>query len=298
MSEWIEPGAAPSVCCVVVNWNGYADTLACLESLAQQDYPSLRTVVIDNGSTNDSVARIRAAFPQVLLIETGKNLGFPSGCNVGMRQSWAQGDDFVWLLNNDTVVGPDTCSKLVRKALATPGVGLVGCVLNYMHDPAHVQAWGGGNIDVLLGRSSHFHAPAPLGPKTYMTFASVLIPREVMHKVGILYEGFFMYWDDADLALRVTRAGYSMTVAEDTHILHKEGGSSAPKSPVIDRYAAAAGLHFLHRHSPVPLFSQVWFIAVRLLARIARRQPGNVRAVWSAVGDYLQQRKQTFTDQL
>ena len=291
-------GATPSVGCVIVNWNGYADTLACLDSLAQQDYPNLRIIVVDNGSTNDSVARIRAAHPHISLIETGKNLGFPTGCNVGMRQAAADGDAFVWLLNNDTVAAPDTCSKLVRKALASPGAGLIGSVLNYMHDPADVQAWGGGNINVLLGRTTHFLSPTPVGPQSYMTFASVLIPREVMLKVGILYEGFFMYWDDADLALRVTRAGYGITVAEDTYILHKEGGSSEPQSPLMDRFSTASGLHFLRRHSPVPLFSQVWFLAVRLAARIARRQPKNLRAVWSAAGDYLRQRKQTYTDQL
>lgn len=288
--------SAPSVCCVLLNWNGWRDTLACLASLTTQDYPSLQILVVDNGSTDDSVARIREAYPQVQVIEAGANLGFARGCNLGIRHAYAADFEYVWMLNNDTVAPPDTCAKLVAKA--HPGAGLIGSVLYYMHDPARVQAWGGGDINTLLGRTSHFDAPHALGPHSYLTFASVLIPREVLARVGVLYEGSFMYWEDSDYALRVTHAGYALAVAEDTAILHKEGGSAAPKSPAIERYSAASGLHFLRRHSPLPLFSQVWFIAVRLLARIARRQPENVRAVWSAVGDYLRQRKQAYTDQL
>lgn len=288
----------PSVCCIIVNWNGWADTLACLQALDVQEYPALRVVVVENGSTNDSAARIRTAFPHVTLLETGKNLGFTSGCNVGMRYAATTGDDFIWLLNNDTIAPPDTCSKLVAKALATPNAGIIGSVLYYMHNPSQIQAWGGGNVMPWFGRSSHFVAPAPLGPRSYLTFASVLIPSDVMQRVGILYEGFFMYWDDADFALRVQSAGYTIAVAEDTAILHKEGGSSERRSPIIDRYYAAAGLHFIRRYSPVPLIGMPVFIAIKLASRIARGEWKNVKAVWQSIGDYRRQHHIPYTDQL
>lgn len=288
----------PSVCCVLVNWNRYEDTLACLQSLAVQDYPALQTIVVDNGSTDDSVARFQQAFPQIHIIETRKNLGFPSGCNVGIRYGVAAGYDYIWLLNNDTVAPVDTCSKLVAQALATPSAGIIGSVLYYLHDPAIVQAWGGGNVDPFLGRTSHFRAPAPLGPGSYLTFASALVPRKVFEQIGILYEGFFMYWDDADLALRVARAGYTVTIAEDTAILHKEGGSSAPRSPLIDGFSTAAGLHFLRRHSPFPLFSMTFFIALKVISRILRGQFANARAILTGVANYRTQRHITFSDTL
>ena len=288
----------PSVCCVLVNWNGHEDTLACLQSLAAQDYAPLHSVVVDNGSTDNSVVRLQQAFPEVHIIETRKNLGFSSGCNVGIRYAVAEGYDYVWLLNNDTIAPPDTCRKLVNKALTTPSAGIIGSVLYYMHDPANVQAWGGGNVDPLLGRSTHFLAPAPLGPRAYLTFASVLIPRTVFERVGILYEGFFMYWDDADLGLRVSKAGYTFAVAEDTAILHKEGGSSESRSPLIDGFSTAAGLHFLRRHSPLPLFSMAFFVAKRLIARILRGQPANARAILTGVTAYRSQRHNTYADTL
>lgn len=134
----------PGVWCVIVNWNGWADTLDCLASLRTQTYGNLTAVVVDNGSTNDSVERIRSAFPEVKVIETGKNLGFPTGCNVGIRAALEANAEFVWLLNNDTVCPPDTLDKLMRRATTHPEAGLVGSVLLYAHNPTLVQAWGGG----------------------------------------------------------------------------------------------------------------------------------------------------------
>jgi GT2 family glycosyltransferase len=286
------------VSCVVVNWNGVADTVACVASLMAQNYPLLRVIVVDNGSTDDSVARIRAAFPAVLVLEAGKNLGFAGGCNVGIERAVKDGTDFVWLLNNDTVAPPDTCEKLVAKARQEPRAGLIGSVLYYMHDPSRVQAWGGGNLTVWLGQSSHFVAPAKLGATGFLTFASVLIPHEVLSRVGVLYEGFFMYWDDGDFALRVTAAGYGLAVAEDTAVLHKEGGSTEHKSPLMDRFYTAAGMRFLKRHAAVPWFSMTIFLVLRLGKRVVWGEWKNVRAVLRGARDYLRQRGNVYRERI
>lgn len=292
------PTAAPLVYCIVVNWNGWPDTLACLASLMQQDYPALRVILVDNGSTNDSVDRIRSAYPQITLIEAGKNVGFSSGCNIGIRHAMQQGSAFIWLLNNDTIAPPDTCTRLVATARAQPAAGLIGSVLYYLHDPSGVQAWGGGNVTLWLGYSTQFLAPAPLGPNSYLTFASVLIPREVIQNVGLLYEGYFMYWEDADYSLRVTHAGYTLAVAEDTAILHKEGGSAEPRGPIVDRYSLASGLNFLRRHAAFPALSMALFLSTRLTARLLRREWKHIRALFLAIGDYRRQRRKLFVEKL
>ncbi len=95
--------AQPDVTCILLNWNGWRDTVECLKALKECRYRNLTIIVVDNGSTNDSVARIRAAHPDVLLLESGKNLGFAGGNNIGIRYALAQGAEYVWLLNNDTV---------------------------------------------------------------------------------------------------------------------------------------------------------------------------------------------------
>jgi GT2 family glycosyltransferase len=288
----------PVVSCILVNWNGWADTAACLRSLLHQDYPCLHIVVVDNGSTDESVERIQSDYPAVTVLETHRNLGFAGGCNAGMRYAYAHGADLLWLLNNDTVAPPDTCSKLVAKAASEPHAGLIGSVLYYMHDATKVQAWGGGELDLLLGRSRHFYTPSTFGATGYLTFASVLIRREVVARIGLLYEGFFMYWDDADFALRATAAGFGLTVAEDTAILHKEGGSVSYRSPLIDRFNTTAGMRLLQRHSPTPRLSMAIFAMNKFGIRLLRGHFKNARAILLGVADYIRQRHNVYTDQL
>jgi len=288
----------PSVSCVLVNWNGWQDTVNCLDSLHQQDYPRLNVIVVDNGSTNDSVERIRERHPWVKVLLTGKNLGFPSGCNVGTRAAYAAGADYIWLLNNDTAAPPDTATKLVNHALENPQVGAVGGVLYYMHDPSQVQAWGGGEINLWTAFVRHFTAPAVFSKRTYLTGACMLVPRSVCEKVGIFYEGFFMYCDDSDLCLRLHEAGFSLAVAEDTAVLHKEGGSAPKQSPVIDEFATTSTLRLLRRHAPLPWLSQFIYIALRLGNRLRRGQASNFAAVLRGTRTFLRERNRNFNDQL
>ena len=293
------PPELTSVVCVVVNWNGWQDTLSCLDSLRQQDHPNFHVIVIDNGSTNDSVERIRAAHPWATLHQTGKNLGFPSGCNVGTRMAYDQGADLIWLLNNDTVAPPTTASSLVRTALAHPEAGAIGSILYYMHDPTQVQAWGGGSIHLLTAFTSHFTAPASFAPNnTFFTGASLVLPRHICEKVGIFFEGFFMYCDDSDLCIRIHRAGYPLIVCEDTAILHKEGASSPKRSPLIDQFATTSTMRLLRRASAVPALSIATYLVLRLLNRLLRGHWGNFLSVCRGVGIYIRERDISFTDRL
>src|SRR5947199_350495 len=117
--------SSPKVACVVLNWNRWADTIECVNALKECIYPQLSLIIVDNGSTDDSLARIRSAHPKVLLLESGKNLGFAGGNNIGIRYALAHGADYVWLLNNDTTPAPDAVAALVAKALADQRFGSV-----------------------------------------------------------------------------------------------------------------------------------------------------------------------------
>jgi GT2 family glycosyltransferase len=85
----------PLVYAVTLNWNRCDDTLECLDSLADQTYPRLRLVVVDNGSSDDSVARLQRAFPQVTLLVNPRNVGFAAGANRGIRHALQAGGDLV-----------------------------------------------------------------------------------------------------------------------------------------------------------------------------------------------------------
>ncbi len=279
------PSPSPLVYCVLVNWNSWRDTVDCLRSLALQDYPNFHTLVIDNASTNDSVKRIRENCPQIQIIEAGGNLGFSAGCNIGIREALANGADFVWLLNNDTVAPPDTLTHLVNAAGTRAGV--TGTVLRYLHDPGVIQAWGGGNVIRWLGYVTHFSGPTPFGPDTFLTFASVLIRKQVFLDIGLLDEHYFMYFDDSDFCFRARSAGWELAVAADTAVLHKEGGSfSNKKSPRMERIVTHSGLRFLSLHAPVPSIAITLFLLSKFAKRLIGCDFSGLRAVGLGVSDW------------
>jgi GT2 family glycosyltransferase len=277
---------APEIACVLINWNNWQDTCACVTSLAQQDYPNLRVLVVDNASSNDSVAQIRAQHPWVTILESPENDGFPRACNLGARHPLAASAHYFWFLNNDTIVPPDTARKLLDKAQADPRAGVIGSVLYYMHAPRTIQAWGGGKISRWTGYNTHFISPNPLGPDSYLTFASVLIPRPCFNQLNGMYEGAFMYFEDCDFCLRASAAGWHLSVAETTAILHKEGGSGIGPTPRMDRIITTAGLLFMDRHASVPLVSRALFLASRLAKRIVLLRPQAFMAVLQGACDH------------
>ena len=283
------------VACVVVNWNGWQDTVACLRTLAVQTVAGqLHVLVVDNGSTNDSVDQIEACLRELngsdarfQLIAHPSNIGFSSGSNLGIRAALATGPTFVWLLNNDTECPPDTLEKLLATACNRPDAGIIGTVLYYYDDPSKVQAWSGGKVNPWLGTSTHYYQPASQDRHSYTTFASALIRAEVFREIGLLYEGFFMYYDDTDLCLRMEKTRWKIAVAADTAVLHKEGASTdGVRNPFMEKTIAVSGLRFLKRHSPAPPLSQAAFVLLKLANRISHGEWAAARAILRAVGEY------------
>lgn len=257
-----------SVYIILLNWHGWRDTIACLDSLARLDYQNYHVLVVDNGSTDDSVARIRAAHPEVPIIETGRNLGFSGGCNVGIRRAVDEGADYVWLLNNDTTVDPQALSAMVAVAEVDPRVGAVGSVLYYLDSPKDIQAWGGGRVCFWSGRTRHHLGPVPSASLHYLTAASILIRRSAMEEVGLLDEStFFMYWEDTDFSFRLRKAGWRLAIADQSIVLHREHAATGKGSPLLDYYFNESAVRFFRRYAPIA----AWPIAIGVLGRLVKR---------------------------
>ena len=134
----------PSVAVIVLNWNGRDDTIACIESLDEVEYPRFDVMVVDNGSSDGSVAAIRQRFPHLEIVETGRNLGFAEGNNVGIRLALDRGVDYVFLLNNDTVVHPSVLEELVAAAERCPDGGIFSAKILYYAEPTRI--WYAGAV--------------------------------------------------------------------------------------------------------------------------------------------------------
>jgi GT2 family glycosyltransferase len=271
----------------VLNWNGWQDTLLCLDALARTEYPNLTVIAVDNGSTNDSVPRIRSGFPHIPLIETGKNLGFAGGVNAGIRHALEQGVEYIWLLNNDAQPRPDALAALVAKATSDPRFGAIGSVLVYADEPSNVQAWGGGQLYCWIGYATHARAPRDDSWFDYITAASVLLSRRALEEIGLLDESFFLYWEDGDLSLRLRKRGWKLGVAANATVLHKENASSGRDRRKVDRFSTASGIRFLRKHSPMAWLSVPLFIALRIGNRLVLGRWRQTADIVSGVRDYL-----------
>src|SRR5262245_47338473 len=133
------PDEPPSVAVIVLNWNNTDDTVECLESLVQLDYPRYEIVVVDNDSRPSPRQQILEKFPSVTYLETGLNVGYAVGNNAGIRYALVAGHDYVFVLNNDTVVEPNVLRHAAAVAESDPSIGAVGLKINSWED--RTQVW-------------------------------------------------------------------------------------------------------------------------------------------------------------
>lgn len=278
----------PSVACIVLNWNGWQDTVECLDALKESTYPYLTVVIVDNGSTNDSVARIRAAHPNILLLETGANLGFAAGNNVGIRYALMHGAEYVWLLNNDTKPASDALSELLAKALTDSGIGAVASVCYYADSPSTVEAWAGARPNLWIGYGRNTTKPQTDDWFYSLNGTSMLIARTALEDAGLLDEGFFLYWEDTEFCLRLRKRGWRLAAAPNSRVLHKVNASTGGNRLVLDRYQTASGLRILRLQSPAPRLASFIFLAIRFSRRLLRLQFSRCKSVWAGVQDYRQ----------
>ena len=319
---------------ILLNWNGWRDTIECLESVFRLGYPRLSVIVCDNASSDNSMEKIQGwargrvaatcgnpdlarlvqppvpkpiAFRSIsaseeysedsspdgrlILIQTGANLGFAGGNNVGIRHALRRDDcDYVWLLNNDTVVEPESLSAMVQMAEADPLLGICGSQLRNYSSPHNVQTMGGRWYERWSGRSRPLCDSSTPGISTipgapdYVEGASMLISRRCLQVVGLLEESYFLYYEELDLAVRARRyfhLGYSPASV----VYHKEGSSigsasvRSQRSALSDFYQARNRILFTRRHYAWFLPSVVAATGLSAVQRLLIGRPRNALSI-------------------
>jgi GT2 family glycosyltransferase len=222
-----QPAADPPVFIILVNWNGRAVTLECLDSLARVDYAPFTVVVVDNGSSDGSADAIRAAHPEVRLLPLTENRRFAGGNNEGIRYALNEGAELLLLLNNDTTVAPDFLRVLVDRMRSTDRCGLVSPKIYYANPPDCLW-YAGGTISYWTGTMRHtgiretdrgqYDTPRDIG---YATGCCILTSADVIRTAGMLDESYFIYTEDADWSVRINKAGYRLVFEPRAHVWHK-----------------------------------------------------------------------------
>jgi GT2 family glycosyltransferase len=246
----------PLVSVIVLNWNGREDTLECLESVLNIDYSTYEVVVVDNGSTDGSVAAIRTRYPKINLIETGKNLGYAEGNNVGIRAALNRNASFVFLLNNDTIVHPQILRNFVKVAAEIPNAGVFSARIYYKSEPRRIQYAG---AEWLKGEGNFIHIGRDetdadirqdlVNDTAYASGCAMFFRSEVVQKVGFLDPRFFLTFEETDWCYRARKAGYRCLVVSDAKVWHKGSASfGGEESPLYLYFYTRNRLLWAERH--------------------------------------------------
>ena len=250
---------------IIVNYQKYEDTFACVDSILKskttEDY---RIVIVDNASPNDSWERLQTlnSNSKIVTIQAKENNGYCAGNNIGIKYSLENiKPDYIWILNPDTLVEKECLQKLHDFAERTKGLGILGCKLVYYPDTQYLQALGGGNyccskFGELRPAKHLFHLqPSNEQLPEFITMdliigASMYIPSHVFETVGLMNEIYFLYSDENEFCLRVLNAGLKNYAISSAMVFHKEGYRQKEQSLMASYYNSRNALYLVRDMYP------------------------------------------------
>lgn len=278
----------PCVHIVLLNWNGWQDTIECLKSLEDLEYPNFEIVVVDNASTDNSVSKIKEEYPEIVLLRSRSNLGYAGGNNLGIEYALKHNTDYVWLLNNDTIVDEFALLNLVDRIEEDSSLGMCGSKVVYYHQRDTVQVLAGGSYNKWLGITTNFgqhqHVDTDFDTEQieenldFIIGASMLISRSFLKDIGLISEDYFLYYEEVDWGIRA-KGKYDLGFASDSIVYHKEGSSigatnldKSNKSKLSDYYLIKNRFKITFKFYPylLPFIYLTTFYSI--LNRIKRKQ--------------------------
>ena len=235
---------------VTVNYNGYKDTCELIDSIPFNE--EMEVIVVDNGSQEDEASIIQERYPHIKVIRSDKNLGFAGGNNLGIKAAKGK---YLYLINNDTIFRQFNPQTLIRRLDISPKIGMVCPKIRFAWDNNPIQfagytplskitirnkAIGFGEEDKGQYESSH--------QTPYAHGAAMMFKREVIDKVGLMPECYFLYYEELDWSIMISRAGYEIWYEPASTIYHKESQSTGQNSPLRTYYITRNRLLLVKRN--------------------------------------------------
>ena len=251
---------------IILNWNGWEDTIECIESLQKSNYKKFCIVVVDNDSSDNSVDNIKNWINNnnrslqikeysysescefydedldLVLIKSYKNLGFAGGNNIGIKYALSQKDsDYIWVLNNDVIVEEKCLFELVKYSNYHKDIGVIGSTIMEYYDPTRIQYAGGASFNILTCTSKMRYAGIDIKDLDlkhtmenkdidYVGGCSMFFRRDVLFNVGKLSEDYFLYFEEIDYSMKLRGSKYKIGWCKDSYIYHKCGASIGSKN--------------------------------------------------------------------
>jgi GT2 family glycosyltransferase len=261
----------PRVTVVIPNWNGKRFLSSCLGSLREQSFEDFEIILVDNGSTDGSVAFANRNFPEVRVLSLGENKGFSVAVNAGIK---ASGAEYVALLNNDTETDLEWLCALVRAAEAYPEAGLFASKMVDFYDRRVLD--GAGDVLRRSGlplRMGHGEPDRGQYDETAFVFGAcagaALYRHDMLDDVGLFDEDFFANCEDGDLSFRAQLAGYRCLYAPDAVVYHMGSATFGVRSPTATRLGTRNSLCLLVKNLPTPLVPRLLpFVVAGQLSRL------------------------------
>lgn len=243
----------PLISIIALNYNQIEVTCEFLESTKKLLYPNYEIVLIDNASKENPSSIIHAKYPQVQLIVSETNLGFTGGNNLGIQNSKG---DYYFIVNNDTEVTPDLLDRMLEPFFVDSSIGVVSPKIKYFSNPDIIQYAGFTEVNPFTGRgktkggakldNGDFDTP---GYTAYAHGAAMLVKKEVVEKVGMLPDMFFIYYEELDWSAHIRRAGYNIYYQPKGVIFHKESITMGKESAIKAYYHTRNRILFMRRNT-------------------------------------------------
>jgi GT2 family glycosyltransferase len=290
----------PLVISVILNTNRRDDTLECLTSLQNSTYNNHRAIVLDNASTDGSVEAIQRAFPEVQIIRLQENLGYAGNNNVGIQAAIDQGAEWVFVLNEDTILAEDCLAELVAGASQHEHCGITGPMV-YHYNEADVIQSAGGHLSPLwesvhIGQNEldrgQYNAPRQVD---WISGCAIMVRRAAIEQAGKIDERFFYYYEETEWCVRIARAGWEIWHIPQAKLWHKGVQRDYQPSPNVTYYSTRNYLLLMKKHhAPSSIRMKASYQLIKRLISWTvrpkwRDKKAHRDALWQGMNDFWRQ---------
>lgn len=288
----------PLVISVILNTNRRDDTLACLASLARSTYPNLKNIVLDNASTDGSPEAIRQQFPDAHLISLTQNLGYAGNNNVGIQAALEMRAEWVFVLNEDTVLDPDCISKLVEVGERDSKIGVLGPLVYHDDEPTVIQSAGGkitarwDAVQIGMNEDDRGQYQQPMDVD-YISGCGILVRSSAIEQSGMIDARYFYYWEETEWCIRLHKAGWRIVNVPTAKLWHKGVQRNYNPKPSVAYYSVRNRFATMRKHhAPLGEWVSVYFQTLRTVVSYSVRPKWRAKrefrdAMWRGLVDFL-----------
>jgi hypothetical protein len=284
----------PLISIITLNWNTTSVTCDLLHSIREHNtYQNIEVIVVDNASATDPTNAFREAYPGAKIIRNAENRGFSGGNNAGLREA---AGDYFFIVNNDTEFTPGLLEGLLDVFELHPDAGVASPKFHYFFEKGTIEYAGYHNINPFTGRNGMIgHREKDHGQYDelrsthYAHGGGMLVSRDIIERVGLMPEDFFLYYEELDWSEQIKRKGYKIYYQPQSLIYHKESMTTGKSSPLKTYFLTRNRILFMRRNAPWPgflVFAAYFFcftIPKNSLSYLVRGQKEHLRSFWKGI---------------